>query len=484
MNPQYSPTLRTSAYQLLVKTLPALALFILAGCSDDLPQLVSTPANPPAAIWIENVDVFDSVDGRIEPSQDVLIRAGRIDTVSPSGERPAPNGAEVIDGSNATLLPGLIDAHGHISSTPWPPWDLVIPDEEANLRAFLYCGVTTLFDPGEPDAKAAVERRDRVASGELLGPRIYTAGKYLTARGGHPVALAEQVLPWWLAWFILPRIAHEVGTEEQARQAAVEVDRSGADMLKIIVDAAPDEDTPRLTAKIVAAATDQARKLGLRTVAHIGNFDDAVDTGRAGIAAWVHGVYKEPLNDVQVTELAAFRIPMAPTLTVFDSYATAFDGNRISTKLERETAPPHVLDAIANVSPDHPSAEPFREYMAMLKANRRAGAENARKLHEAGVTILAGSDPQTAVFSGAGLHREIIALAEAGLPKSEALKAATINVARFLTEEHDPEFGIVAAGKRADLLLVEGNPLDDIAQISEIREVIVSGVRLVREPAR
>ncbi|MEE8310621.1 MAG: amidohydrolase family protein [Candidatus Binatia bacterium] len=455
-----------------------LLLAFAVGCGDPTAQLVRRPDVTVGALLIRNVGVLDVEAGVVVPARDVLVRDGRIAAVTNTGETPAA-GVEIIEGGG-TLLPGLIDSHGHVWSSPAPPWDLALPDVDANLRAFLYCGVTTVLDPGESDP-AAITRRDRVAAGELLGPRIFTAGKFVTARGGHPVAMAEVVIPWWLSWYLLPRMAHEVASEAEARAAATAVVDSGADFMKVIVDAVP-ADAPRMAPEVIAAAVATARERGLRSVAHIGTFVDARDAARAGVAAWLHGVYKQRLSDTEVAELAAFDIPMAPTMTVFESYAHSLDANRVATQLEIDMVPAAVLASLNDVPDDEPMVEYFRPYLSMLGEQWPSARENARRLYEAGVTILAGSDPQTGVFSGAGLHRELAVLVAAGLPPAAVVRAATINAARFLTKQEDPDFGVVAPGKRADLLLVRGNPLQDITAISDIREVILGGVRLVREP--
>ena len=460
----------------------ALVGLLAAGCSEQPPELVRLPADPPAALWIDNVDVFDSVSGRIDHGRDVLVRNGKIDAITAHGQLAAPADADTIDGQGATLLPGLIDAHTHLESSPFPPWQLTLPDYELNLRAYLYCGVTTLFDTGESDATAATARRDAIAAGKLIGPRVFTAGRLITARGGHPIAMAEQILPWWLAWYVLPRLAHEVGSEEEARNATRAIYDSGADVVKIVVDSTP-ADAPRIRPEEIKAAADQATALGIRTVTHIGTFDDAADAAQGGSAAWVHGVYKHRLTDAQVGELAAYGIPMAPTLAVFDSYATVLDGDRMPTELEKQTAAPGALDSLDNIPPEHPAIEPFRDFIALLRRNRQSGKDNARRLFEAGVTMFAGSDPQSGVFAGPGLHRELLLMSEAGIPNAEVLRAATIHPARFLTQQADPDFGVVAAGKHADLLLVDGDPVADISRTSEIREVIVGGMRLEREAA-
>jgi len=215
-------------------------------------------------------------------------------------------------------------------------------------------------------------------------------------------------------------------------------------------------------------------------VAHIGRFADARDAAQAGVAAWVHGVYAETLDEPDVRELAGFGIPMAPTLVAFESYALVNDFARVATPLEREIAPAELLQAFNEPPEDLAPYDSFQPFLRLLREQRQVGRANVRRLHEAGVVILAGSDTQSGVIPGAGLHRELALLVEAGLTPAEALRAATLDPARFLEQTEDPDVGQVREGKRADLLLVEGDPTRDIAAASRIRAVIQAGVRVER----
>ena len=110
----------------------------------------------------------------------------------------------------------------------------------------------------------------------------------------------------------------------------------------------------------------------------------------------------------------------------------------------------------------------------------QARIDNTRRLHRAGVTILAGSDPQAGVFPGPGLHAELAALAESGLAPIEVLRATTLYAARFLEQTRDPSFGVVSPGKQAYLVLIEGNPLKEVGALSRIKMVVRRGVVLER----
>ena len=451
----------------------ALSLLALASCTGS-PELVRRPVGPPSAVLIEDVSVLDVVSGYSTAHRDVLVEDGRIAYIVATGKSELPPGGKRIDGRGSTLLPGLVDMHAHVAAPSAPPWIAGFPDEDANLQAFLYAGVTTILGTGDLAANAFA-RRDRIARGDQLGPTNYEAGPIVTVTGGHPVAIFSQTLPWFLRWYVIPRLARQVDTPQEARVAAAEIAGMNADVMKVVVDRLPPQ-APRIPNDVLAAAIAEARRHDLRTVAHIGTAQDAIDAAQAGVAAWVHGVYKEPLSDEQVEKLASFGIPMAPTLVVFDAFAS-FGQPFEPSRLEQETVDPAVLAAMNEVPED------FDLSFAKDHDRRREfNRENVRRLHAAGVTMLAGSDTQGGVFAGASLHREIALLVEAGLTPAEAIRAATIDPARFLSRSNTPDFGVVAEGARADLLLVEGDPTEDVANLARIRAVLKNGVLLERTP--
>ena len=461
---------------ILRRFVAGLVLVLLAACSRP-PELVRRPEHPPPALLIRDVPVLDVEAGTLVPHRDVLLVGDRVSRVAAAGTVSPPPGAATIAGGGATLLPGLIDMHGHVGGNPAPPWRGGLPDLDANLRAYLYCGVTTILDPADI-ASQIFPRRERVERGELLGPTIYAAGPMFTAPGGHPVPVLRQLAPWWLRWYLIPRLAVQVDTPEAARSAVDEVVGKGADVIKIGVDHLPDQ-APRIRGEVLAAVVDEARRRGVRAVAHIGTVEDALDAARAGVAAWMHGVYKERIADETIPELAAFRIPMVATTVVFESYALIGQGPRPPTPLERETAPADVLAAFDHVPASYDFSF-FGPYLEKMRAQRGAWRDNVRRLHEAGVTILAGSDMQAGVFPGAGLHRELHLLAESGLTPAQAIRAATLDAARFLADGKEPDFGVVAEGKRADLLLVDGDPTQNLDALARIRAVVKGGVVLER----
>jgi len=448
------------------------------GCARPDP-LISVPEEPPRQILIRSVPVFDGIETTRTFPRDVLIADGKIARIASGGSIKANAAMVVIPGVGLTLLPGLIDVHGHVGSDSGPVWAGALPDPDRNLQSYLYCGVTTVLDPGALETDT-FDRRNAVAAGELPGPTMFSAGPIFTAPGGHPAALIQAMAPWYLRWYVLPRFTREVASVEEARAAVQGLLPYKPDVIKVAVDAIPLE-VPIVGGDIVRAIVEEAQAHGLRTVAHIGTVADALRAADAGVAAWMHGVYKERIPPDMVPRMVAAGIPYVATSVVFDAYADVYEGSRVPTRLERETVDSAVLASFAPVPKDY-GPENLRHYVDLLVATRADRCANVRLMHEAGVTVLAGADAQSGVFPGPALHRELALLVACGLTPAEALRAATGEAARFVADDPDPEFGIIAEGKRADLILVEGDPTADITGTERIREVFQRGVRLERHP--
>jgi imidazolonepropionase-like amidohydrolase len=451
----------------------------LTACGKSAPGVsVSHRAIGEAIIIIQDVTVFDSQSLTTREHMDVEIRDGKITAIQASGSGALPKDAYVISGNNATLVPGLIDMLGHITIATGPSWEFSLPDAEANLKAYLYSGVTTIFDPSDSSDEAYV-RPEKIANGEMIGPRIFTAGRIITDPHGHPRALVQQLAPWWIKWYLVSEVGTGVETIEQAQQAVDQRIDAGADAIKIVVDSIP-LDAPKLNDELTRAIVDRAKQRGIRTVAHIGTTDDAIAAAQAGVSLWVHGVYKERINDEDIKTLVDFDIPMVTTSEVFNRYGRAVDGPINATVLEQQTVAPSVLASFYPV-PDDFDPGALLSWVELMHETTVTRLENVSRLHQAGMTILAGSDTQSGVFPGAGLHRELANLVDAGMTPAEAIRAATYDSARFLADGEEPDYGLIAVGKKADLILVAGDPTQDITVLQNIREVIYDGILLDRQ---
>jgi imidazolonepropionase-like amidohydrolase len=445
-------------------------LLLLAACGRD-PLMVERPANAMRSIVIRGVRVFDAPAATLKDGvHDVVVKDGRIAAIAPPGVAAA--GLAEIDGRGGTLLPGLVDAHTHPGGTFDPPGTVSFPDVPGNLSAYLYAGVTTALDLGglSPDA---FREREKVAKGEHLGPRLYVAGPIFTAPGGHPAEVLRESLPWYLSWYVVPRATREVATADEARAAVAALLPERPDVIKIALDAGTGA-VPCLAPETIAAITDAGHVANVRSVVHIGSSAEAIVAVRAGADALAHEPWRDELSEEALAALAAGRIPVVPTLTVWD----ALQGPRTEfLAIEREIGSPALLASFAKLPEGIDPA-----VVRLVKDTGAVRRRNVAKLRAAGIRILAGSDScNVGNLPGAGLHVELARLVEAGLTPGEALRAATVENARFLAGDA-ADFGTIEVGKRADLVLVNGVPSARITDLGQITHVVLDGVVLTRKP--
>jgi imidazolonepropionase-like amidohydrolase len=365
----------------------------------------------------------------------VEVRDGRIARV---GEDLAPDPAlPLLRYDGHTLLPGLIDAHVHALGE--------------GLDEALAFGVTTVLDQANDAAWVdALRARGR-------GAEVFTAGLPATAPGGHGTQFG----------FRPP----EVRGPEDAEAFVTRWRASGADWIKLIIEfghggwRVPGLD--QATVEALVAAADAA---GAMTVAHASEQRTARWAIEAGVAGLVHVFADEPADPALAAAMAARGQFVVPTLAVLESMANG------SPALAEDARVAPFLTAAQRAT----LAQRFPGAVGSEVQRRRALA-NTLALHRAGAPVLAGSDaPNPGTAQGLSLHRELQLLVEAGLTPAEALAAATaLPAAHFRLDDR----GELAPGRRADLLLVEGDPLTDIAATLSIAAIWQRGEPVVRAPA-
>lgn len=385
----------------------------------------------PARLLFENVRLFDGE--RVHASTDVLIEG---DTIAAVGEDlRVPPGTEIVDGHGKTLLPGLIDAHTHT-------WG------DALERALQF-GVTTEIDMFT-DAASAAEIRARQSRGEAHGRAdLVSAGTLVTAPGGHGTeyGLAIPTLggPDLADAFVADRLAE------------------GSDFIKIVYDQAGGH-WPTLDAATLGAVIAAAHQRDALAVVHVSDLEAARTALGLGADGLVHVWSDRPADD-EILALAAERGSFViPTLSVVAMMA----GKPNLTALDRDPA------LAAYITPAE--AGTLTQTIAGLppRAERLDVArQSTTALAEAGVPILAGTDaPNPGTAHGASLHGELALLVEAGLTPTAALAAATSVPAHAFGLD---DRGRVAAGRRADLVLVAGDPTHDIRRTRHITGIWKAG---------
>lgn len=455
-----------------------LCLALVAGCSK--PMGIVQFAETPDPLVVQNVTVFAGDATATTPGLDVWIEAGRIARIVPTGE-PIPEGIAIVDGRGKTLLPGLIDVHTHTTGTGSAPWKMGLPNPIANLEKYLYAGITTVFDLGGSTSQVAALQA-KLRAGELVGPDLYFSGPHIGPADGHPAAVVSLIVPWPFDWLMRRQMSFEVETVADVAAAIAALKKANANLAKITIDELP-LNVPKLPPDLVRTAVRAAHDAGYMAVAHIGTVADALLAVESGVDALVHGVYRETLTVTDAAKIAAAGVPMAPTVGVFHASAHLFhDAPEPWTPLETQLISPEIRHALASRPDDYKTDADMDAWSALNWAHRDTRFANVAAMREAGVTLLVGSDSVISGWeAGASLHREMAHLVRGGYTPAEVLRAATFNNARAFKLA---DRGTIAPGQTADLLLVDGDPTEDIARVSEIVMVFRDGKKIRRTPPR
>jgi imidazolonepropionase-like amidohydrolase len=422
------------------------------------------------------VTVIDGLGNPPVSDQGVLICEGRIAGLGPAASLQIPRGARKVEMPGRFVMPGLIDMHAHVTVLPLDEQNHLVSrmhraDSEQALRTLLAFGVTTVRNPAGPAADA-VALRESVASGKVLGPRIKTAGDALNPRHsffGPFVAVPDEVAM----------------RAEVERQAGL-----GVDYIKLYSELPPE---------LIRVGVEAAHALGLEVIAHLQR-TDWTEGARLGVDHITHGApwsnsylpdaaregYRGRIKDrmtwleevdfdgpaitEMITVLAEEGVSVDPTLI---AYRTKFFGDepRHRDHPEMHLAPSTARQAWerATFTDDWTADDYARGHQVWPRM-----LELTRRLHEGGVMLTVGTDfPSPWVIPGVSFHEELGLLAEAGIPTLEILKMATYNGAVALGL--DKEIGSVEVGKRADLLVLTGNPAIHLRNTRAIYLVLLGG---------
>jgi imidazolonepropionase-like amidohydrolase len=441
------------------------------GAAAALPQLVLT-----------HVSVIDSTANAARPDQSVVIVNGRIAAIGPSARIKLPKDARIVDGQGKFLVPGLWDMHVHIAGlNADPAWS-----KQVLLPLLLANGVTGVRDMGG-DLDTLLTWKREIEAGTLVGPHIVACGPFLVGSGNKT---AEQ---------------YPIANVEEARAAVRDLKRRGAEFIKIISVASKE---------VFFAIADEAKKQNIPFAGHLPFQVSAQEASNAGMRSIEHLLYSafslsfsSKEDDLRVRLIAAEdkgdsvaweKIAHESDATYDKEKATQLfqtlkrNGTWVTPTLASLDITAHPEDwsaddpQLAFVPPS--LAKQWRDSMQDPEMKVRAAwlarqaANDWRltgELHHAGIPLLVGSDSLDAfVIPGESLHRELGELVRAGLTPAEALSAATSGAATFLGREHD--LGTVETGKIADLVLLDGSPLENIANTQRVNAVVRAGVYLDR----
>jgi imidazolonepropionase-like amidohydrolase len=431
------------------------------------------------SVVLRGATVIDGTDRAPIPNATVVIKNGWISAIGPSAEVRAPAGARVIPMAGKFLLPGFTEMHGHLAIAVWEvdttggkrvlryPYD----DEASKelTRSQLAFGITTVRNPAGP-TKESVALRNRVRTGELVGPRIITAGAPLDRPS--PNTMMDPVT-----------------TEAEVRAAVAKQAAAGVDFIKLY---------STLDSAQMAWGIDEAHKHGLPALAHLWktSWTDAVNAGLDGITHIIvsnpkllpearraeylagikggqfmfdwfkHADFDGPEIQEMIATVVRRRISLDPTLLAFEFTAWSDDTTRYS-KEALEYMPPSLF-AKAQQSNALRPMWPAEDY-ANAKIQYRKMEELTRRLHQAGVPLTVGTDGANPWL----YHYEMELLVGAGIPPADVVRMATRNAALALGLIS--EIGTVEVGKRADLVVLDADPTVDIRNTRRIAWVVQGG---------
>lgn len=381
----------------------------------------------------------------------ILIEGERIKAVGPNVTLPA--GTEIIDLSNATVLPGLIDSHTHLLQNykgefggDDPNMILTVTQMSTAKRALLgaamgredlEAGITTVRDVGNSGWNGDVALRDAINEGLITGPRILASTRALSAAGGQfgEVSAATQK--------IIEQEYVTISGVEEARRAVRQAFYDGADLIKVIVNTGPRV----VSLEEMKVIVEEAHRVGRKVAAHAIGDQATRIAAEAGVDSIEHA-YTVP-DDV-LKMMAEKKIFLVPTDGTVDTYVDIF--MRPKTQEERKLA---------------------EQRMRMFTGSSRQRVARAVK---AGVRIAAGSDMYYELpgkTRGQASLTMLMAYAESGMTPMEIIRAATMNAAELLGWQN--RIGSVEAGKFADIIAVEGDPLKEIAELQRVKFVMKGG---------
>jgi len=443
-----------------------LSVFSLAPLFAPARLLAQKPSSD-APLVLKNVTVVDVRTGMLQPDQTVIIEGNHITFVGPTKAVKFSGRAQLVDGRNLFVIPGLWDMHVHLVLGDW------FPDaQEISLPLLVANGVIGVRDMGS-ELGIVQGWRNEIESGRLIGPRIRTSGPMLDGpKPRFPSSIA-------------------IATPEDGRRAVADLKRRGADFIKL---------QSLIPREGVFAIAEESKKQEITFEGHVPDSVRASEMSEAGMKSFEHliGIFEgsSPAEDdflkgnkTEGRFLATYDSARARSLALILATNQTWQcptlvwergGNLIdASDFSKDARVKYVPGSWRTKTWKRFTEEITQGYGTDDLATRRKFIEKELEvvgmLHKAGVPFVAGTDTPAGVhiFPGFSLHEELQRFVAAGFTPVEALQTATLNPARFFGMED--QLGSVEKGKLADLVLLKANPLDDIANTQKIAAVIVNG---------
>ena len=415
-----------------------------------------------ATIALRGATLVDGTGAPPIPNSLLVVSAGRIVSVgeaTPEALRALPEGAKVESAAGKWIVPGLVDAHVHA-------------DSDEDLKTMLRWGLTSVRVMAEDSAAAAKLAAASRTRTDI--PDVFPAAPIFTAKGG-----------WWDQGEPpdagLDRFPD---TPQRARASVRRAKTLGSAEIKLMLDDMrwcrdPLTPLPRMTPEVAKALIDEARRAGLRVSVHAPGLSDAKEAVAGGATALAHGVL-EPFDERTLGVMKSRPVFYIPTMDIFELLSDpkgfvegVLSDPRAAAGVPAETAAQYRSPAYSDrYAKRYPNVENLRRRLPALR-------ENLKRLHAAGVPVALGTDMWA--FPGLGVSIEMDLYVRAGLTPLEAIRAGTQTSARSLDLEKDR--GTLAAGKRADFLVLDADPLADIKNVRAISAVYKAGEKVSGSPS-
>jgi imidazolonepropionase-like amidohydrolase len=425
-------------------------------------------------------------DGRVLENATVLVKGGKIVEIFHGRPAPKPEdlGADLIEAAGKTVLPGLIDVHVHLGA---PGGAVENPREydyekgmERALSAYLYSGVTAVRSAGD-FTDATLKLRARVNGGEFSGAELFMVGPLFTAEKGHGTEIFRDA-PELVRAMSRQQFTRLPKTADEAREQVRQLKAGGVDAIKVVLEAGvPGLLFQRMDHSVAKAVVEEARALGLPVIVHTGDAADVADAASIGASAVEHGSARNAIPEETFALLKSRNSAYDPTLSVIEAF-TAIGQNSaqlLDRSLTAQVAPEGMIEATKKMLA---SAESRRQLAGLKKypADLKVAGDNLLRASRAGVTLVTGTDSgNMLLIHGPAVHRELQLWVQAGIPPAAALQAATRNAAVLLGAGR--RMGLIQPGYEATLIVVDGNPLEDISATERVSTVIFKGERIDRQ---
>jgi imidazolonepropionase-like amidohydrolase len=433
-------------------------------------------------VLFQNARIFVG-DGRVIVNGAVLIRGGKIaQVIDPAPAETKSFNATVVDASGKTLLPGLIDMHVHLNM-PGGVYRNVSDYAKKGawrreLAAYLYSGVTTVRDAGD-GLDRSLELRRSISSGEYLGAQLFTCGPAFTAEGGHGTEYAN-VLPQSMRQTFLSETVRTPKSPEEARAQVDDLKNKGVNCIKAVLEAGTAGALfNRMDTEVYDAIAQQAKADGLLLVTHTGDVRDVQDAIAAGTSTIEHGSVRDLVGAAVFEQIHRKDIAYDPMLSAAEA-SRDVDRHQMALldrSLVQQVAPKFLLGSTRAILGKAAAADQSNG-VGLSRALEIAQA-NLLAAWKAGSTLIAGSDAgHLLVIHGPTVQHELELWVQSGIPAGIALRAATFNAAAVL--EASAHIGSIQPGRDATLIMVEGNPLEDISSLERVTYVMFRGEHVDR----